>query len=143
MSEPIDELSGEDGLRLQQTSDRVKIRTRGYQDLLVWQRAMDLTDWIYASTRDWPAAETYGLTAQIKRAAVSIPANIAEGNGRNGRKEYVYHLGIARGSLHEVETMVLIAQRQGFLGNDETQDVLQRLQEVGRMLTGLIRSLSG
>jgi hypothetical protein len=77
VSEPIDELSGEDGLRLQQTSDRVKIRTRGYQDLLVWQRAMDLTDWIYASTRDWPAAETYGLTAQIKRAAVSIPANIA------------------------------------------------------------------
>ena len=123
-------------------SERPRLSAAGYQDLVVWQRAMDLIDQIYSCTRDWPGSEMYGLSSQIRRAAVSIAANIAEGNGRNGRHEYVHHLGITRGSLHEVETMVLIAQRQKYLDEGDKDSIIACIGEVGRMLSGLIKSLS-
>jgi four helix bundle protein len=102
---------------------------------------MDLVDAVYAATRQWPPDERFGLTSQIRRAAVSVPANIAEGQGRNGRAEFVHHLGIANGSLSEVETMIRIATRQGF-HEIRTQDhVLAIAREAGRLIHGLLRSL--
>ena len=112
-----------------------------YRDLVVWQRGLDLVDVVYKNSARWPAAEMYGLSAQIRRAAVSVPANIAEGQGRNGRREFIHHLGIAHGSLCEVETMIILAQRLGFMGPDDQDAVLELTREVGRLLNGLIRSL--
>ena len=112
-----------------------------FRDLLVWQRSIDLVDEVYRCSARFPSAEVYGLAAQIRRAAVSVPANIAEGAGRNGRKEYIHHLGIARGSLFEVETMLIIARRQDYLTDEIHQNVVRTLGEVGRLLGGLIRSL--
>src|SRR5687768_13214505 len=86
-----------------------------YRDLIAWQRSMELVNLVYRCTARWPATELYALTAQTKRAAVSVPANIAEGHGRNGRREFIYHLGIARGSLCEVETLLQVAADQQFL----------------------------
>ena len=105
------------GLRAASNNGRTNIAS--YQDLVVWQRAMGLVDSIYECTAGWPASELFGLSSQIKRAAVSVPANIAEGHGRNGSREYVQHLGIARGSLCEVETLILVAARQGFVSESD------------------------
>ena len=116
-------------------------RSRSYEDLLAWQRAMDLVDAVYSATRSWPSDERFGLTSQIRRAAVSVPANIAEGQGRNGRAEFVHHLGIANGSLSEVETMVRIATRQRFHDSPTQDNVLGIARETGRLIHGLLRSL--
>jgi four helix bundle protein len=113
-----------------------------YRDLIVWQRAMDLVDGVYTCTGTWPTSETYGLTSQVRRAVVSIPANIAEGQSRNGRNEFIHHLGIARGSLSEVETLLLIASRQRFVTDDQLGILLSSATEVGKLLRGLIQSLS-
>jgi four helix bundle protein len=113
-----------------------------YKDLIAWQRALDLVDLVYESSKEWPVTELYGLTSQVRRAVVSVAANIAEGHGRNGRREVIHHLGIARGSLCEVETMVIIGARQRFLSDVDQQSVLACSQEVGKLLNGLIRSLS-
>jgi four helix bundle protein len=102
---------------------------------------MDLVDQVYAASAKWPASEFYGLVAQIRRAAVSIPANIAEGHGRNGRREYVYHLGIARGSLCEVETMVMVAARQHYGDGEQARCILSTSTEVGKLLRALLRAL--
>ena len=116
-------------------------RSKSYEDLVAWQRAMDLVDAVYVATRNWPPDERFGLTSQIRRAVVSVPANIAEGQGRNGRAEFAHHLGIANGSLSEVETMIRIATRQRF-HSGETQDrVLEITRETGRLIHGLLRSL--
>ncbi len=84
---------------------------QSYRDLLAWQRSMDLVEVVYRATYDWLKEELYGLTNQIRRAVVSVPANIAEGQGRTGSKEFLHHLSIATGSLYEVQTLVLISQR--------------------------------
>jgi four helix bundle protein len=118
-------------------------RIASFRDLVVWQRAIELVDLVYRCSARWPAQETYGLSAQIRRAAVSVPANIAEGQGRNGRKEFVHHLGVARGSLFEVETMVEIAERQGFVSPAESDSISACIRDVGRLLNGLLRSLDG
>src|SRR6476659_1156091 len=91
---------------------------RSYQDLVAWQKAMDLVELVYGATRGFPREEVYGLTSQVRRAAVSVPSNIAEGQGRASTKEFLHHLSIARGSLFEVETQVLVAQRLGYLPPD-------------------------
>jgi four helix bundle protein len=102
---------------------------------------MDLVDAVYRATKQWPPDERFMLIAQIRRAVVSIPANIAEGQGRNGNAEFVHHLGIANGSLSEVETLVRVATRQGFQ-SVETQDALFSIsREVGRLVNGLIRAM--
>ena len=117
-------------------------RVTSYRDLIVWQRAMDLVDRVYGCTGVWPTSETYGLISQVRRAVVSVPANIAEGQSRNGRNEFLHHLGIARGSLSEVETLLLIASRQGYVTDEQVTALLAGTTEVGKLLRGLIQSLS-
>jgi four helix bundle protein len=112
-----------------------------YRDLTVWQQSMDLVVEIYRLARQFPADEQFALTSQIRRAATSIPANIAEGHGRLHRKEYLYHLSVARGSLMELETHLQIAVRLDYLDRDQAKQAWTLLQEVGRLLNGLIRSL--
>lgn len=110
---------------------------RGYRDLRAWQHAMDLVTQIYRVTRTFPRDELYGLVSQLRRAAVSIPSNLAEGHGRNSRNEFRQFIGQARGSLSEVETQLEIAKNLGYI-NAETLDALMTQAEaVGKMLTGL------
>lgn len=114
---------------------------RGYRDLLVWRRSVDLVLEIYDATEYFPRREIYGLAAQLRRAAVSVPSNIAEGHGRDHLGEYLHHLSIANGSLMEVETQVVIAMRRKFIGIDLERRLLGCSGEVGRMVAGLTRSL--
>jgi len=116
---------------------------RSYRDLELWQKAMDLVVECYGATKKLPDCELYGLISQIKRAAVSIPANVAEGQGRQHRAEFIQHLSIAYGSLTEVETHVQIARRLNYLNDDDERRLLQRTGEVGRLLNGLLRFLRG
>jgi len=113
-----------------------------YSELLVWQKAMDLVTSTYRLTATFPASEKFGLIGQLQRAAVSIPANIAEGHGRKSTKAYLNHLSIANGSLMEFETLVRIAVRLGYLKLKEESEVLSGTDEIGKMLSGLRRSLN-
>lgn len=115
---------------------------RSYRDLEVWQKAMDLVVECYRIAERFPRTETYGLTSQLQRAAVSVPANIAEGHGRSHTKEYLNHLSIACGTLMEVETHLQIAGRLSYLDNSSLQTLLDKSAEIGRMLNGLMRRLS-
>ncbi|MGN7291558.1 four helix bundle protein [Rhizobium sp. SAFR-030] len=112
-----------------------------YRDLKVWQRAMDLAVESYELSRDLPANETYGLGSQIKRAAVSVPANIAEGYGRHSTGAYVQHLKIAQGSLNELETHLLLSVRLALMLERRVVKSISLSDEVGKMLWSLIRSL--
>lgn len=114
---------------------------RSYRDLIVWQKAMELVVQCYRMTRQFPESERFGLTSQLQRAAVSIPANIAEGRERGHRKEFIRHLGIARGSQAELETHFEIAIRLGYFNPDQHPGVKNQIDEVGRMLTALRASL--
>lgn len=102
---------------------------------------MDLVDNIYRASKSFPKDETYGLTGQIRRSAVSIPSNIAEGSQRNSKKEFQQFLAIAYGSLAEMETQLEIAQRQGYLKQDSVNEIFSMTAEVGRMINGLCNSL--
>ena len=113
-----------------------------YRDLIVWQKSMDLVIEIYRLVKLFPQEEMYGLTSQIRRAAVSVPANLAEGHGRIHRKEYLHHISIARGSLMEVETHLQIALRLEYIQREQIRQVWTLLQEIGKLLNGLIRSLA-
>ena len=97
------------------TMEEAMMPVKDYRDLIVWQKAMDLVEAIYRTTAAFPREEIYGLTAQMRRAAVSIPSNIAEGNGRNTTRDYLHFLGMAYGSVKEVETQVLIAERLRYI----------------------------
>ena len=103
---------------------------------------MDLVVQIYSVSAGWPAAELYGLTSQIRRAAVSVPSNIAEGQGRASRGEFVHYLGMAYGSLMEVQTQLAIAVRLGFMSSDEARDAVALSAEVAKLLNGLKKSLT-
>ena len=115
---------------------------RGYRDLIAWQKAMTLVRDTYQLTRGWPADERFGLTLQARRAAVSVPANIAEGSGRTGARHLRNLLSIAHGSLCELETHVLVAHDLGFMETPETDALLARSEEVGRIIRGLLKSLT-
>ena len=119
------------------------MKVRNYQQLIVWQKAMDLVEQIYASSKGFPREELYGLTSQLRRAAVSIPPNIAEGQGRRTTADFVRHLSISYGSLRELETQTLIAARLRYLTKERCQDILEMAGEVGRLLNGLMSSLAG
>jgi four helix bundle protein len=110
-----------------------------YHDLFAWQKAMDLAEQVYQISKAFPREELYGLTSQIRRSAVSVPSNIAEGHCRNGRREFVHHLSIALGSLGELETQLILAQRLGYLG--ENAPIFELASETGRLLVGLMHSL--
>jgi four helix bundle protein len=114
---------------------------RSYRDLEVWQRSVDLAIESYRVTAAFPATERYGLTAQVRRCAVSIPSNIAEGRGRATLADFLRHLAIANGSVMEIETQVIIATRLGYVSEDQSQTLLARSGEVGRLLAGLVRAL--
>ncbi len=112
-----------------------------YRDLKVWQRAMDLTQLIYELTRSYPGEERFGLTAQTRRAATSVPANVAEGYGRSSKGAYLNFLRIAQGSLKETETHLLIAVRVGLTTEAAAAEALGLADELGKMLRGLILRL--
>jgi four helix bundle protein len=125
----------------QQVSLKAKARTRHFRDLKVWQKAMLLTQSIYRATEDFPKAEIFGLTAQIRRSAVSIPSNIAEGHGRLSDGSMRLFLGHARGSLYELETQIELARRLKFLRAESERELLESCQEIGEMLNGLLAVL--
>jgi four helix bundle protein len=113
-----------------------------FRDLIAWKKAMDLVVEVYTVSGHWPSAEVYGLTSQVRRAAVSVPSNIAEGQGRATRGEFVHHLGIAYGSLMEVQTQLAIATRLGFMPPEAAQTAAQLSAEVAKLLNGLVNSLT-
>ncbi len=114
---------------------------KSYRDLDVWQKAMDLVVECYRATRGFPTSETFGLAAQLQRAAVSIPANIAEGRARQHTKEFLQLLSIAYGSLAELETHLEIARRLDYIRPDHLAALLEQTSRVGRMLNGLRMAL--
>src|SRR2546425_10334953 len=109
------------------------MKVKNYRELIVWQKAMDLVEEVYKSSRDFPREEVYALTSQIRRAAVSIPSNIDEGQGRRSTSEFLHHLSIAYGSLREVETQILIAHRLGYLTEARADNVMNFAGGVGRL----------
>ena len=114
---------------------------RGFKDLIAWQKAMELVRVVYGATGDWPREEQYGLISQVRRAAVSIPSNLAEGHGRTGRREYAHHVSIAFGSLCELETQVLISEQLGYCSSETPEKLGALIVEVRRLIRGLLRSL--
>ncbi len=114
---------------------------KSYRDLETWQKAMDLVQAIYAETKSFPKEETYGLSSQMRRSAVSIPSNIAEGQGRDSTKEFLHHLSIAYGSLCELETQMLIACRLGYFSRQIYDHLFDSSSRVGRLINGLSNSL--
>jgi len=112
-----------------------------YRDPKVWQKAMDFALAIHELSKAFPDEERFGLTAQIRRAVYSVPSNIAEGYGRIHRGDYVRHLSVANGSLKEVETQLILAQRLGFVDREHAIEIWNAAQEVGKLLLRLIRSL--
>jgi four helix bundle protein len=124
------------------TKPTAKPVIRSHRNLIVWQKAMDLVVTVYRATETFPKTETYGLTSQIRRAVTSIPANIAEGQGRRLPGEFLYFLANARGSLWELDTHLEAATRLGFLTGEAHEELQSQLDEVGRMLNGLMRSVT-
>jgi len=114
---------------------------RSFHDLIVWQKAMALAEASYRLTGAYPRQEIYGMVAQIRRAAVSVPANIAEGYGRESTGAFIQFLRIAQGSLKELETHILLSERLKLTANERTMVVRTECEEVGRLLRALIRSL--
>ena len=112
-----------------------------YRDLLVWQQGLTLVDECYSLTATFPKSEFYGLTSQLRRAAVSIPANVAEGHCRRETKPYRHHVSIAIGSHGELETLIELACRLSFLSVSDKTRVMKLCDSVGRLLSGLHRSL--
>ena len=125
-----------------ETNASAKAPIRSHRDLIVLQKAMDLVVNVYRATEPFPKAEVYGLTSQIRRAVTSIPANIAEGQGRRLTKEFLYFLANARGSLWELDTHLESATRLGFLSAELHEELRSQLDEVGRILNGLMRSVT-
>ncbi|TWT39956.1 hypothetical protein RAS1_43460 [Phycisphaerae bacterium RAS1] len=115
---------------------------RSYKDLIVWQRAVKLCIDVYAATRRLPADERFGLCAQLRRAAVSVPSNVAEGYSRGTRPDYVRFLWVANGSLGELETQFLIVRELGFLDAPKVDALLANISEIIRLNRALIRSLT-
>lgn len=115
---------------------------RSYRELKVWQNSVELVTVIYQITASFPKEEMYGLTAQIRRSAISIPSNIAEGAARNSTKEFIRFVDIALGSLAELETQFIIANNLGFVSENSKNESMDSLQDVGKMLNGLKRRLN-
>ena len=116
---------------------------RPHEKLDVWKKAIDFVVEVYKATERFPKEEKFGLTSQVRRAAVSIPANIAEGAGRKSSKEFAHLLSNSQGSASEVDTELLIASRLGYFENSRYTELRAALDEIGRMLTGLYRQVQG
>lgn len=114
---------------------------RSHRDLIAWQKAIELIAQSYELTKTFPSDERFGLTQQLRRAAVSVAANIAEGKGRGTTNEFSRFLTIASGSLTELDTHFVIAQRLGYINQETLSEVAGKIEEVGRIITGLRKSL--
>lgn len=114
---------------------------QSYRELDVWREAMDLAECCYRATQDFPQRELFSMANQIRRAASSIPANIAEGQGRQGTKEFLHHLSIARGSLFELETHLMLSNRVKLIDQTTLNTLLARTDRISRMLAGLRKAL--
>jgi len=117
-------------------------KPKHYKDLLVWQKGMNLDKLVYKLTMRFPAEERYGLTSQLRRAAVSVPSNIAEGQARRGTNEFLQFLSIAEGSLAELETQLLLSVELNFTQQAEMEPALKEIDELQKMLVALKRKLS-
>ncbi len=117
------------------------MKTRRFRDLHVWQRSMRLVEVVYTATRPFPKEELFGLASQMRRAAVSIPSNIAEGQGRDSDKSFALFLSQARGSLYELETQTELARNLGMLSLQQAQGLLAETAEINRMLNALRSAL--
>ncbi len=113
-----------------------------YRELIVWQKSMDLAEETYRISRRFPKHELYGLASQLQRASVSVASNIAEGHARKSRKEFVHHLSYSKGSIAEIETQMILATRLGYISRDEIREFWNLAQEVGKMLSTMINTLS-
>ena len=118
-------------------------KINSYQDLLVWQKGLELAYLLYEITRLFPQEEKFGLTSQIRRAAVSVPSNIAEGQAKYGKKEFIRYLYIAKGSLAELDTQCLIARKLDYVEEPQIKPILLQIDELQRMLYSLIEKLGG
>ena len=116
-------------------------RGRSYRDLIAWQKGMEYVVDVYRESWTWPADQRFGLVSQVQRAAVSVPANIAEGSGRSGSAELRHFLSIAHGSLCEAQTHLEIAEKLGFMSPANSQLLLNQGSELSRILRGFLRSL--
>lgn len=114
---------------------------RTHKDLEVWQQSMRMVTSVYELTKEFPKEEMYGLTNQIRRAAVSVPSNIAEGAARHSRKEFIQFLYIALGSTMEVDTQIIISKNLGYLDNEKRLKLCNRINDIGKMINGLIKYL--
>lgn len=114
---------------------------RSYRDLVVWQRAMELVPTVYELLKGFPKEETYALADHVRRAVVSIPANLAEGQARQHPKEFLQHLAIAKGSLAELSTLLVVAERLGYVTATQLEAVEEDLASIGRPLSGLMTRL--
>jgi four helix bundle protein len=114
---------------------------RSFKDLIVWQRSIDMIDEIYRVSRNFPKSEMYALSSQIQRAAVSVAANIAEGNGRNSTREYIHHLSYSLGSLAEVETYLVVSVRLGYVKQAAVSRIEATCDQIGKMLRSLQKAL--
>ncbi|NLF08185.1 MAG: four helix bundle protein [Pirellulaceae bacterium] len=115
---------------------------KDYRELIAWQKAMNLVEEIYRTTKTFPREEIYGLTSQLRRAAISVPSNIAEGNGWPTTRDYVHFLGVAYGSVKEVEPQVLISERLRYINADSSEKLVEMTTEIARLISGLINSLN-
>ena len=115
--------------------------SNSYRDLIAWQKALALVTSVYKWTKRFPKSEQYGLTSQMQRAAISIVANIAEGQGRKTEAQFQYFLSNAKGSIHELETYIFIAANLGYFTTELKEQALRDADEVSRLINGLIRSL--
>jgi four helix bundle protein len=117
-------------------------KIQSYKDLLIWQKGIEITEKVYLLTKSFLSEEIYSLTNQIKRATVSIPSNIAEGFGRNSTKSYVNFLKISRGSLYELETQLIIAEKQNFISDlDLLKSINELISEEGKMINSYINKI--
>ncbi len=114
---------------------------QSYRELIAWQKSMELVKAVYSAAGGFPREKIFGLSSQLKRASVSVPSNIAEGQGRYSTKEFIKHLSIAYGSLMEVETQIMIAQSLNYFDIEKMNTLLEKTAEVGRLINGLSRAL--
>ena len=114
---------------------------KSYRNLIVWQKSIEVCTLIYRLTQDFPRDETFGITSQLKRAAISVPTNISEGHSRNSKKEYRHFVGIARCTLAEVETLITLTKNLQFTSENKITEITDLCTEIGKMLTSLNRKL--
>ena len=119
----------------------MSVGINSYRDLTVWQKSMELARMVYVIVKKLPREELYGLSDQMRRASVSIPSNIAEGFYRSSTRDYIHFLSIAKGSLGEIETQLILSENFEYLTKEQIMPILEQCEEIGKMLTGLIHNL--